>query len=141
MSFVHRFETGSPEETILVGRELSRLLPESGVVSLVGDLGAGKTTLVKGIAEARYAARAEDVSSPTYTLIHEYGEPVRVYHVDLYRLETIGQARGVGLEDLFDGPALVLIEWGDRFPGLLPPSVPTIRIHRTGPETRLIELS
>ncbi|HLH03089.1 MAG TPA: tRNA (adenosine(37)-N6)-threonylcarbamoyltransferase complex ATPase subunit type 1 TsaE [Bryobacteraceae bacterium] len=138
MSFV--VETHSAEETLAAGRDLARILPEHGVVLLLGDLGAGKTTLTKGIAEGRGAAHAEDVSSPTFTLIHEYGDPVRVYHIDLYRLDTIDQARGLGLEDLFEEPALVLVEWGDRFPELLPAATKTIRIRRTGPDSRSIEL-
>lgn len=140
MSSARQFETHSAEETLAAGRALARLLPERGVVALIGDLGAGKTTLTKGIAEGRAAARPEDVSSPTFTLIHEYGDPVRVYHVDLFRLETIEQARGLGLEDLFEEPALTLVEWGDRFPELLPPAARMIRIRRTGPESRVIEL-
>jgi tRNA threonylcarbamoyladenosine biosynthesis protein TsaE len=109
MSCALRFETHSDEETREAGRQIAAWLPAQAVVALVGDLGAGKTTLTQGIAEGRGAARAEDVSSPTFTLIHEYGEPVRVYHVDLYRLETAEQARRLGLEDLFDQKALVLI--------------------------------
>jgi tRNA threonylcarbamoyladenosine biosynthesis protein TsaE len=140
MSSVRRFETNSAEETLALGRRLAQLLPERGVVVLSGALGSGKTTLSKGIAEGRGAARAEDVSSPTFTLIHEYGDPVRVYHADLYRLETIQQARGLGLEDIFDEPALVLVEWGDRFPALLPPQTLAITIRRTGPESRVVEL-
>ena len=138
MTYV-RFETHSPEETLAAGRKLARLLPEQGVVLLLGDLGAGKTTLTKGIAEGRGAARVDEVSSPTFTLIHEYGDPVRVYHADLYRLDTVEQARGLGLEDLFEEPALVLVEWGDRFPELLPPDTHAIRISRTGTESRVIE--
>src|SRR5579875_2273349 len=115
MSSVLRFETHSDEETRELGRKLAAQLPDCGVVLLAGDLGAGKTTLAQGIVEGRGAARAEDVGSPTFTLIHEYGDPVRVYHVDLYRLETAEEARRLGLEELFLQPALVLIEWGDRF--------------------------
>jgi tRNA threonylcarbamoyladenosine biosynthesis protein TsaE len=123
------FETHSDEETREVGRRLARLLPKHAVVALVGDLGAGKTTLSQGIIEGRKAARAEEVSSPTFALIHEYGQPVTVYHIDLYRLETIEEARRLGLEDIFDQDALVLLEWGDRFPQLLPAG--TIHIHLT----------
>jgi tRNA threonylcarbamoyladenosine biosynthesis protein TsaE len=115
------FETHSDEETREVGRHLARLFPKHAVVVLTGDLGAGKTTLSQGIVEGRNAAPAEEVSSPTFTLIHEYGQPVTVYHIDLYRLETIEEARRLGLEDIFDQDALVLLEWGDRFPQLLPP--------------------
>lgn len=139
MSSVQRFETGSPEETRRLGCELARLLPECGVVLLIGELGAGKTTLAQGIVEGRGAARAEDVASPTFTLIHEYGNPVQVYHVDLYRLDTAEQVRRLGLEDLFDQPALVLIEWGERFPELLPPNRSEIRLEAAGADTRAIE--
>jgi tRNA threonylcarbamoyladenosine biosynthesis protein TsaE len=134
-----QFETGSDEETRAVGRQLALMLPTRGVVSLVGNLGAGKTTLTKGIVEGRGAAREEDVSSPTYTLIHEYGDPISVYHVDLYRLETEEQVRRLGLEELFDKPALVLIEWGERFPDLLPSDRIEIRISHGQDDQRRIE--
>lgn len=120
MTCALRFETRSDEETRAVGRQLASYFPAQAVVILVGDLGAGKTTLTQGIAEGRGAANAEEVSSPTFTLIHEYGEPVSVYHIDLYRLDTAEQARRLGLEDIFDTSALVLLEWGDKFPEIIP---------------------
>jgi len=132
------FETHSDEETREVGRRLAVLLPHHAVVVLTGDLGAGKTTLSQGIVEGRKAARAEDVSSPTFTLIHEYGEPVGVYHIDLYRLTTAEDARRLGLEDIFDQDALVLLEWGDRFPELLPPETICIHLSTEDTETRRI---
>jgi tRNA threonylcarbamoyladenosine biosynthesis protein TsaE len=89
-------------------------------VLLIGDLGAGKTTLAKGIVEGLGVANADEVTSPTYTIIHEYGEPTRVYHVDLYRLDTVEEVIGLGFEELLEREALVLIEWGERFPRLLP---------------------
>lgn len=141
MKSVRRFETKSPEETQALGRQLAALLPAACVVLLSGELGAGKTTLTKGIAEGRNASRAEDVSSPTYTLIHEYGDPVKVYHVDLYRLDTSEQVRRIGLEELFQEPALVLVEWGDRFPELLPPDTIAIRIDHAGDDRRTIQIS
>jgi tRNA threonylcarbamoyladenosine biosynthesis protein TsaE len=141
MSCALRFETHSDEETREAGRQIARWLPDRAVVVLAGDLGAGKTTLTQGIAEGRGAARAEDVSSPTFTLIHEYGEPVRVYHVDLYRLETVEQARRLGLEDVFDQAALVLIEWGDKFPELLPEDAFRIALAAGGDEGRVIEVT
>ncbi len=140
MNSARRFETHSDEETRALGRQLAAQLPDRGIVLLIGDLGAGKTTLAKGIVEGRGAARAEDVGSPTFTLIHEYGEPVSVYHVDLYRLENAEQARRLGLEDLFVQPALVLIEWGDRFPALLPDTRIEIRLADSGQDNRSIEL-
>lgn len=140
MNSVLRFETQSDEETRSVGRQLAQILPAQGVVVLTGDLGTGKTTLTKGIAEGRGAARAEDVGSPTFSLIHEYGDPVLVYHIDLYRLDTAEQARRLGLEDLFDSDALVLIEWGERFPELLPKSRTEIRLSQIGEDGRTIEV-
>ncbi|MBV9300614.1 MAG: tRNA (adenosine(37)-N6)-threonylcarbamoyltransferase complex ATPase subunit type 1 TsaE [Acidobacteriaceae bacterium] len=138
---MRQFETHSEEETRAVGRKLAKLLPDRGVVLLIGDLGTGKTTLVKGIVEGRGAANAEDVSSPTFTLVHEYGDPVAIYHVDLYRLETLEEARRIGLEDLFHQPALILIEWGDRFPELLPDNrVEIILSHKEG-ASRLLKFS
>jgi tRNA threonylcarbamoyladenosine biosynthesis protein TsaE len=137
-----RFETHSDEETRALGRRFAvELLPKQGVVLLIGDLGAGKTTLAKGIVKGREAAAADDVSSPTFTLIHEYGNPVTVYHADLYRLDTAEQVRRLGLEDLFDRPALTLIEWGERFPELLPAKRTEIRLAHAGGESRLVEIA
>ena len=140
MNSALRFDTHSDEETRKLGRELAIQLPDRGVVLLIGDLGTGKTTLAKGIVEARGEARADEVSSPTFTLIHEYGNPVSIYHVDLYRLDTIEAARRVGLEDLFVQPALVLIEWGDRFPVLMPHDRIEIRLVHGGDDVRRVEV-
>ncbi len=140
MKSARKFETASAEETLALGRRLAELLPEQGVVLLIGDLGAGKTTLVKGIAEGRQAAAASDVTSPTFTLIHEYGDPPSIYHVDLYRLDTTEQARRIGLEDLFEQPALVLVEWGDRFPQLFPSEAIAIQIRHAGEDRRTFEV-
>lgn len=140
MNSVRRFETRSEEETLALGRTLGGLLPQHALVLLIGDLGAGKTTLAKGIADGRGAARAEDVSSPTFTLIHEYGDPVSVYHLDLYRLDTPEEARRLGVEDIYDAPALVLVEWGERFPSLLPEKRIEIRIRLAGEHSREIEV-
>lgn len=133
MNFDQVFESHSEDETRALGEKLSAsVLPPAGLVLLIGELGAGKTTLTKGIVEARGAARSEDVSSPTFTLIHEYGEPVRVYHIDLYRLDTAEEARRLGLEDLFSQPALVLMEWGERFPELLPSDRWEVTLEQSG---------
>ena len=113
------FETGSEEETIELGRKIARELPKSAVVLLIGNLGAGKTTLAKGIISGLGAAEPEEVTSPTFTLIHEYGGG-RVFHVDLYRLDTAAQVATLGLEEVFDRQAVVLIEWGEKFPDLFP---------------------
>jgi tRNA threonylcarbamoyladenosine biosynthesis protein TsaE len=113
---------------IAAGRAIARALPAQAVVVLTGDLGAGKTTLAKGIAAERAGVSTGEVSSPTFPLIHEYGDPVAVCHADLYRLETDAEVLGLGLEEYFDRPVLTLIEWGERFAHLLPPPVYRIEI-------------
>jgi tRNA threonylcarbamoyladenosine biosynthesis protein TsaE len=124
-----------------LGERLAGELPRSGVVLLIGNLGAGKTTLAKGIVRGRGAAERDDVSSPTFTLIHEYGPLGYVYHIDLYRLDEARQAATLGLEEIFDRDALVLIEWGERFPQLLPPQRTEIFIRTTGNDEREIEVT
>jgi tRNA threonylcarbamoyladenosine biosynthesis protein TsaE len=141
MNSVREFETHSDEETQQVGREIASLLPRQAVVLLIGDLGAGKTTITKGIVEGRGAASANEVSSPTFTLIHEYGEPVSVYHADLYRLDNAEQVRRLGLEELFERPALLLVEWGERFPELFPKVRFEIRLTHAGDDNRRITMS
>jgi tRNA threonylcarbamoyladenosine biosynthesis protein TsaE len=138
---VPTFRTASEEETIALGEKLARELPPSGVVLLIGNLGAGKTTLAKGIAKGLGAAAPEEVSSPTFTLIHEYGAPPKVYHVDLYRLERASEAARLGLDELFDRDAVVLIEWGERFPELMPPVRSEIRIRAAEGDRREITVT
>ena len=135
------FQTASEEETIELGEKLARELPQSGVVLLIGNLGAGKTTLAKGIAKGLGAAAPEEVSSPTFTLIHEYGTPPKVYHVDLYRLERTSEVARLGLDELFDRDAVVLIEWGERFPELMPPVRSEIRIQTAEEDRREITVT
>ena len=113
------FETKSEQETIELGRKIASELPERAVVLLIGNLGAGKTTLAKGILSGLGAAEPDEVTSPTFTLIHEYGGG-RAYHVDLYRLDTQAQVATLGLDEILDRDAVVLIEWGERFPDLFP---------------------
>jgi tRNA threonylcarbamoyladenosine biosynthesis protein TsaE len=138
---VPAYRASSEAETIELGRRLARELPPRGVVLLIGNLGAGKTTLAKGIASGLGAAAPDDVTSPTFTLIHEYGGG-RVYHVDLYRLEEERQVATLGLEELFERDAMVLIEWGERFPRLMPEARTEIRIRPTaGGEEREFEVT
>ena len=138
------FRTRSEEETIALGRELARDLAP-GPVLLIGNLGAGKTTLAKGIVEGLNAAPADEVSSPTFTLIHQYGDADRdtgpVYHIDLYRLDEARQVESLGLEDLFAGGSVVLLEWAERFPALLPRQRTEIRLRALPDETREIDIS
>ena len=110
------FTTYSAEETIALGRELAPLLTPPKLVLLRGDLGAGKTTLVKGIAQAFQAASEEDVTSPTFTLVHEYrGPSATLYHIDLYRVDTPRELETLGLDDLMADNSVLLIEWGEKF--------------------------
>jgi tRNA threonylcarbamoyladenosine biosynthesis protein TsaE len=110
------FITRSEEETIALGRRLAADLRPPRLVLLRGELGAGKTTLAKGIAEGFQAASQEDVTSPTFTLVHEYrGPQVNVFHVDLYRVDTPRELDTLGLDDLFAPNSVILIEWGEKF--------------------------
>jgi tRNA threonylcarbamoyladenosine biosynthesis protein TsaE len=136
---VPTFRTANEEETIALGERLAGMLPARGAVLLIGNLGAGKTTLAKGIVKGRGAAEPEDVSSPTYTLIHEYGGG-RVYHVDLYRLDDPREVARLGLEELFERDALALVEWGERFPRWMPAGRSEIRIRALENEEREIQV-
>ncbi len=116
-----RLRTRSEAGTIGLGQVISELLRPPKLILLRGDLGAGKTTLVKGLAAALGAADLETVTSPTFTLVHEYkGHKVRIFHLDLYRLETEAELERIGLWEIADaGDVLILIEWGERFPALV----------------------
>ena len=137
------YSTRSAEETVALGRKLAPALKSARMVILSGDLGAGKTTLVKGIAEGLQAASQDDVTSPTFTLIHEFrGPEVNLFHVDLYRVETARELDTLGLDELFaeDGN-LVLLEWGEKFPRLVAECDAEIRIERRGEFERKIVLA
>ena len=133
------FTTYSPEETIALGRKLAESLTPPKIVLLRGDLGAGKTTLVKGIAEGFHAASAEDVTSPTFTLVHEYRGPgVNVYHIDLYRVDTPRQLETLGLDDLITENSVLLIEWGEKFARFVHERDVEIALERVGENERRI---
>ena len=131
--------THSAEETIAFGRSLAAELSPPLIVLLRGDLGTGKTTLVKGIAEGFGAARAEDVTSPTFTLVHEYRGPhITLYHIDLYRIDTQRDLETLGLDDLLAPNSLLLIEWGEKFPRLQRDQNVEITLERIGETERKI---
>jgi tRNA threonylcarbamoyladenosine biosynthesis protein TsaE len=130
--------THSEAETIELGRKIASELPKKAVVLLIGNLGAGKTTLAKGIVDGLGAGDPDEVASPTFTLIHEYGGG-RVYHIDLYRLEEEREVATLGLDELFEREAVVLIEWGERFPRLLPAERIEIRLRAGADESREID--
>lgn len=134
--------THSPEETIALGRELAVMLAPPKVILLRGDLGAGKTTLVKGIAEAFSAASQEDVTSPTFTLIHEYrGPKASLFHIDLYRIDTQRELDTLALDDLMSEDSILLIEWGEKFPRFVQERDVEIAIERLGENDRLVLVS
>ncbi|MGB9255725.1 MAG: tRNA (adenosine(37)-N6)-threonylcarbamoyltransferase complex ATPase subunit type 1 TsaE [Candidatus Korobacteraceae bacterium] len=130
----------SAEETIALGRSIAPTLKNMSMVVLRGDLGAGKTTLVKGIAEGLQAASQDDVTSPTFTLIHEYrGPDINLFHVDLYRIDTPRELDTLGLDELFsENGNLVLLEWGEKFPRFEAECDAMISIERRGDQEREI---
>ncbi len=121
------FLTHSPEETIERGREIGALLRAPVLVLLSGDLGAGKTTLTKGIVSGLGAAQEEEVTSPTFTLVHKYTGANVAYHVDLYRIGDFHDLETLGLEDVFTEPAVVIVEWAEKF--TIRTDWPILRIH------------
>ena len=134
--------THSAEETVAFGRSLVELLSPPKLVLLRGDLGAGKTTLVKGIASAFEAASEEDVTSPTFTLVHEYRGPrANLFHIDLYRLETERELETLALDDLRSEDSILLIEWGEKFPRLVQQRDLEISLEREGENSRRIQLT
>lgn len=137
---MNSFHTHSAEETTEVGRQLAAELKPGSIVLLRGDLGAGKTTLVKGIAEGFNAAEAEAVTSPTFTLIHEYrGPDVTLYHIDLYRIDTQRELDTLALDDLMEPNSILLIEWGEKFERFVKERDVEIGIeHESGDERRIV---
>ncbi len=133
--------THSAEETANWGREFAKQLAAPVLVLLTGELGSGKTTLTKGIVAGLGAAGENEVTSPTFTLVHVYGNPAKVYHADLYRIESFHDFETLGLEDIFAKPAVVILEWSERFP--LPSPWPQVRIrleHRGGDARHILLL-
>ena len=122
---VRRFVSNSSRETIAIGGEIAQLLSSPTLLFLRGDLGAGKTTLVKGIAQVLDAADPDEVTSPTFTLVHEYDgkrrvdgkdQDIKLYHIDLYRIPDERQLETIGFDELATENAILLVEWGKSFP-------------------------
>ena len=130
--------TRSSEETIAQGREIGARLTPPVLILLSGDLGAGKTTLTKGIAAGLGAAREDDVTSPTFTLIHKYEGSTRVYHVDLYRIEDLHDLETLGLEDIFAEQAVIIVEWPDRMKLRTDWPIVRIQLEHVAEDTRKI---
>ena len=137
------FHTGNAAETIGIGAQLLDVLRPPILLILTGTLGAGKTTLVKGIAEALHAANPDEVTSPTFTLVHEYegerdGRPVSLYHLDLYRLENERQVEQLGIDELMEEDSIVLVEWGEKFASIQRRAAGEIVIETAGGDQRSI---
>ena len=132
--------THSAEETIAWGRKLAEKLQAPVLLLLSGELGTGKTTLTKGIVAGLHAAPEDEVTSPTFTLLHEYGSGKKVFHGDLYRIESFHDFETLGLEDVFAQPAIVILEWSEKFPLKTPWPLLRLRLEHLGGDARRITL-
>jgi tRNA threonylcarbamoyladenosine biosynthesis protein TsaE len=128
--------THSAEETTRWGREFAERLQAPVLVLLCGELGSGKTTLTKGIVAGLGAAGEDEVTSPTFTLVHVYGGSAKVYHADLYRIENLHDFETLGMEDVFAKPAVVILEWAERFPLQSPWPQVRVRLEHISGDTR-----
>lgn len=136
---VRTWQTSSEEETIEAGRELAELIARPAVLLLIGNLGAGKTTLTKGLVNGLGAALPDEVSSPTFTLIHEYAPGI--WHLDLYRLETDAELLTLGLDDLMsDSAGVLIVEWGEKFRSHFPRNAYVVTLFANSPESRTISV-
>lgn len=133
-------ELSSPSETERLGRTLGRVLQGGEVIALEGELGVGKTALVRGVASG-LNVRPASVSSPTFVLIHQYHGRLPLIHVDLYRLRTESEAENIGLHEYFDGLAVTAIEWADRLPTFLPNDRLEVRMGHKSSTLRTVQIS
>lgn len=145
-AITREYETKSSVGTIAIGRKLAELLAPPRLLILRGDLGAGKTTLVKGIAAALGAAEPDEVTSPTFTLVHEYagtldGKPVKLLHLDLYRLDAERQLDSLGIEEMRTKDAIVLVEWGEKFKSIRKHADGEIVVTSAGGDARKIAVT
>jgi tRNA threonylcarbamoyladenosine biosynthesis protein TsaE len=133
--------TRGPAETIRLGRTLGELLRPGDVVALIGELGAGKTTLAKGIAAGAGVEDEGEVTSPTFVLVNEYRGRYPVYHADLYRLQEAAEVEDLGWEEIVFGDGISLLEWAEKIPGILPEERIEIRISWVGPDERKFRIA
>ena len=132
--------THSAEQTIQWGREFAARLKTPVLVLLSGELGSGKTTLTKGIVSGLGAASEDEVTSPTFTLVHVYGREAKVHHADLYRIESLTDFESLGIEDLFAQPGVLILEWSEKFPLKSPWPQVRLRLEHGGGDTRRISV-
>ncbi len=132
-------ETHSPQETEALGEAISRLLPIGSLVTLRGDLAAGKTCLVRGMAKRFQTGEA--VASPTFTIVNQYGNDPKFYHVDLYRMADLEEVADLGYDELFEPDGICAVEWAERAEGLLPEKRVDILLEHAGEDSRRITIS
>jgi tRNA threonylcarbamoyladenosine biosynthesis protein TsaE len=133
-------QTKNTSETIRLGKRIGEHLRPGDVVALAGELGTGKTQLIKGVAAGVGIGKPTYVTSPSFTLINEYTGKIPFYHIDLYRLKSEKEAEELGLEELFQSKGITVVEWADKIPSLLPNEILWINIHYTGKYTRSLEI-
>lgn len=138
MTAAVRVICATPEATRALGARLARRAQPGDVLIVSGDLGAGKTCFVQGVAEG--LGVAGPVTSPTFVLVAEYGGRLPLYHVDLYRTESLAEIRALGLDELLGGEGVTAIEWAEKAEPLLPPRTVRVRIHGAGDESRRVEI-
>ena len=135
-----RMISTSEEQTYNFAKDLAQSLSMHAHILLYGDLGAGKTVFAKGLAEGFGVNAVDEVSSPTYTLINQYAGRMKIYHIDLYRIET-GALEGLGLEEIFDDPnAAVIVEWADRLGSFETPGAVRVFLSYVDDHSRRIDL-
>ena len=132
------FVTHGTDETRALGERLGRTLAAGACVALVGELGAGKTAFVQGL--ARGLGITEVISSPTFTIVKEHDGPTPLFHVDFYRLEHAGELAAIGFDDYFERGGVVVVEWADRFPSALPLDRILVRIEVAGADERRVHV-
>jgi tRNA threonylcarbamoyladenosine biosynthesis protein TsaE len=135
-----RFKSHSPAETKRIGQKIGRELKAGDVVALVGELGAGKTTIAKGIAKGLGVPDERDVLSPSFVLIHEYEGREKIYHIDWYRLQSVKGSDEMLAEECFNSDGVTLVEWAERGRGVFPRDHLRIEIGHLGPTSRSVRL-
>jgi len=132
-------ETYSPEETVVLGAKVAELLSPGDIIALYGDLGAGKTTLVRGIARGLGVGEQVQITSPTFVLMNVYPGRMPVYHFDLYRLSGAADLYDLGFEDYFYGKGVSIIEWAEKAEILFPPAAIRLTLTTINDDVRRIE--
>lgn len=133
-------QTKSTSETIKIGKHIGSLLKAGDIVALIGELGAGKTQFIKGLA-AGAGVKKTEISSPSFILINEYSGKILFYHIDLYRINEEREAKELGLEEYFQSEGITAIEWADKIPSILPHDLLMVRINYGGKNSRTIEIT